>query len=293
MKLAMAALILAMAALQDAPKQDPPKQDEPKKEDPKQDGKQPDPPKVAPIVAKLNETRKVYGVGPVEEDAALSAACAKHADYLSRNNFDGTREDPHDENKKKSAYSEEGKKAAAQSVLAWDGGPEKAIEHWLGSFINRVQILDPAVKKIGYGQAGKICVLDVNSARVEGEFEPVVVPHDKEDKVAVRFGYGGDDPDPLPRNVRYGEVGYPITVIFPSGSKVRGVSWSLKDPQNRRVECYTSTPEATLVKHSRAVGHAVALIPKGRLAGNTTYTVWVKCRAGDKPFEKTWSFTTK
>ncbi len=281
---------------QDEPKKEEPKQEpkkeEPKKEDPKQDPKKEEPKKVAPIVTKLNEVRKAFGVGPVEEDEKLSDACKKHADYLSRNNATGEKEDPHDENKKKSAYSVEGKKAGENSLIGFDG-PDKAVDNWMGTFIMRCQLLDPGVKKIGWGNMSKICVLDVHSARTDVDFEPILAPHDKQDKIPVRFGYGGDDPDPLPKNVKPGDVGYPITVLFPKSAVVKNVIWSVKDAAGKRVDCHTSTPEGRMVRHDRIVDHAIALIPKGRMFENSNYHVSVKCSVNGKPFEKSWTFTTQ
>lgn len=294
-------ILISTLFFQDMPKKDEPAPQEPKKEEPKQEepkkeeGKKEEPKKKeSPILVKLNAIRKQFGVPAVEEDEALSAACKKHADYLSRNNENGEKEDPHTENRKKAAYSPEGQKAAANSLIGFDESSfEKALDNWAGTFIRRCQMIDPSVKKVGFGQMGKICVMDVHSAHAETEFEPIIAPFDGQDRLPVRFGYGGDDPDPLPRTTKYGDCGYPITILFPRSSKVKQVSWTLKDAAGKRVDCHTSTPEGRLIKHDIVVPHAIALIPRSRLNENTKYTVWLKCVYDNKTFEKTWTFTTQ
>jgi uncharacterized protein YkwD len=303
MKFIVGLVLAALFSAQDMPNQEPPKKEEPPKQEPPQDPKKeepkkqdpkPEPKKENPLIVKLNEIRKSYGVPALEEDPALSDACKKHADYLSRNNADGEKEDPHDENRKKAAFSAEGKKAAAHSLISFgEASFEKTIDNWMGTYLMRCQLLDPGLKKTGFGQVGRVCVMDVQSSRIDAGFEPIVCPFDKQDKVGIRFGYGGDDPDPLPKTVKYGDCGFPVTVLFPTTAKVKGVAWTFKDAAGKRVDCWTSTPEGRLIKYDRVVDHSIALIPKTRLSENSTYTVWVKCVIDGKAFEKTWTFTTQ
>lgn len=299
------------------PKQDPPKeqagekgasQGQPKEEAPKEQPKEPPPAKAPePLWLKiLNDIRRAHGLKPVEEDPTLSDGCRKHAEYLSRNNPHGTKEDPATEDAKKGGSTPEGAKAARQSIFAFDvrGRDERteddnvktqvAFDYWMACFFNRVPLLDPGLEKAGWGMVKRICVLDVLGGRQTlKDHPPVISPPDAADGVPRRFAPGGEHPSPLGKRDSPEDTGYPIVVVFPPRAKLSDVRVTFKNAENRIVLHHISTPDAPRGKKEGASDRAIGIIPKEPLEKNMRYTVTVKCRVNDKPIEKTWSFTTQ
>lgn len=254
------------------------------------------------VVERMNFFRKIAGLEPVVLDEKLCAPCEAHAKYLLKN--DGRvwsrgndRIDPHDELKELEGYSDEGRKAGKASIIAWVE-PILAVNNHMEGHFHRVPILDPALKRIGFGvqkggSYGWACVFDVISGLQgpkTGEVRPPSVIFPVEDQKDVPTQYYDEMPDPIPQ-AKNKTAGYPITVTFPLGKKVTAATATLTNgPKKTAVEFWLSTPE----KPADALlqRNTICLMAKDPLALKTTYTVTVEAMVEGQAWTKTWSFTT-
>ena len=176
----------------------------------------------------LNAFRRAAGLEVVTLDPTLSGGCAAHAAYLVKNNGHASTEGlgAHDEDAQLPGFTEDGKKAAKSSNISFGHPPVAAVDCWMNSLFHRIPILDPNLKKVGFGYArgtGRwrwITVLDVERGREKGRTEQIIAfPGDAQKNVPV-FLQRGETPDPIPDD-KDKQAGYPITITFPLGAMVR------------------------------------------------------------------------
>ena len=124
------------------------------------------------LLADLNRHRRVAGLGEVTLDEQLSRACQLHADYLARNlaNPATAGLNVHEENPKLPGYTKAGHQAGQAAVIAVTSEPRESITLWLATLYHRLPLLQPDVKRVGYGQrlhpiGGWITVLDCSSGK--------------------------------------------------------------------------------------------------------------------------------
>lgn len=115
----------------------------------------------------INAIRKRIGLTPVSLEEKLSKGCKLHANYLVQN-----LEHPkvqglgiHEEEPTLLGASSEGAKAGNAAVIAVISDPMDSVEGWMATLYHRIPLLNPRLKRIGYGQAehplrGWITVLD-------------------------------------------------------------------------------------------------------------------------------------
>jgi uncharacterized protein YkwD len=252
---------------------------------------QPDP---DAIVAQVNAYRKLVGVAPVTLDPALSKGCQAHAEYLVRNHGHPQVQglNVHKEDPSLPGYSEEGARAAQASVIQAGANPAVAVDGWMATFFHRLPILDPDLKRIGWGQTvakgpGWITVMD--TSRGKGRDRAVFYPAAKQENVPLAYHRAGYTSDPIPKEIRR-PVGYPITVTFPESKIVKKATATLVDRAGREVFAWVTTPEAAEDKHFQR--NTIGLIAKDALAPNTSYTVTVEAEVSGEAWKRTWSFTT-
>jgi hypothetical protein len=85
-------------------------------------------------------------------------------------------------------------------------------------------------------------------------------------------------------------MGFPVTVTFSPGSRVRGVSASLRDGSGRELPVWLTH------RHELAPGgqpNTVGLVPKEALAAGASYTVTVKAEVDGAEWSRSWAFATK
>jgi len=120
----------------------------------------------------VNTYRRCVGLDEVVLDADLCRGCALHAQYLFKNSgrpeLDGAK--GHTEDESLPGYSEEGKRTGLASVIAFQTiDPTASVELWMTTFYHRVPILDPNLKRIGFGSAKSefgalmVAVMDVGT----------------------------------------------------------------------------------------------------------------------------------
>jgi uncharacterized protein YkwD len=246
------------------------------------------------VLEQVNGHRKLAGLAPVALDAGLTKGCRAHADYLVRNAGDPSTEGlgGHDEDPKLPGYSEEGRRAGKASDIAFDVEPLGAVPDWMATFFHRVPLLDPELRRVGFGAAkgeknGWVVVLDVSSGR--GSSTVVVCPADGQKDVPLAY-HAGERPDPVPQS-KDRKAGYPVTVMFPRGAVVKDVTARLVDDRGREVAAWVSTPEQTVDRDLQR--NQVCLIAKQPLQPGTGYTVTVTAQVDGVEWKQTWKFTTR
>jgi uncharacterized protein YkwD len=195
----------------------------------------------------LNHYRSLAGLSPVAADAALSAADVDHSHYLVRNFADSIKAnhlggEAHTEDSTKPSNTAAGARAAQVSNIeegfhpsggAWLS-PDSAIEGWLSIPFHRLWMLNPNLRRAGYGQycdAG-VCVGSLNVASgmdpfpVRPESKPIEFPPDGS-TISINSA-GGEWPDPLTACPGYSfPIGLPVTLQLGTGFDTRLSSYSL------------------------------------------------------------------
>lgn len=99
---------------------------------------------------RVNFYRATAGLGPVEEDPALSGPVSEHARYMVRHD-----EIKHTQNRKRALSSAAGAEAAASSVLAGSARATEpdvwAVDVWMQGPFHALGLLDPALERVGFG----------------------------------------------------------------------------------------------------------------------------------------------
>jgi uncharacterized protein YkwD len=244
------------------------------------------------VLDRVNAYRKLAGQGPVTLDKQLSEGCALHAEYLVKNAGHPSTKGllAHDESPKRPGYTRAGEKAGQAAVIHYVE-PLASVDGWMGTFFHRVPLLDPALKRIGFGVAkggrtGWVTVLDVD--RGKAPEQPTVYPGEKQKDVPLAY-LPREKPDPIPES-KDKKAGYPVTVSFARGLEVTGVSAELKEDGGADVPVWLSTPEKTV--HKGLQRNSVCLIARAPLKPKTTYTVKVTAQVEGKEWSRAWSFTT-
>jgi uncharacterized protein YkwD len=124
------------------------------------------------LLRRVNELRALAGAEEVSLDEGLSKGCQLHADYVVRN-LDDPRVQGlgvHDEDRNLPGYTKEGAKAGLAAVIAIISDPLDSVEGWMATLYHRIPLLDPQLKRVGYGQAlhpfrGWVTVLDSSSGK--------------------------------------------------------------------------------------------------------------------------------
>ena len=119
--------------------------------------------------------RAMVKLPPLVNDPALSEGSQNHAIYLIKNFGKGVREgaaasaELSTESSAKPFYTSKGRTAASHCEIDFDleehQSPERAIDRWMAGTIHRMSLLNPELRRIGYGYycEGGLCVqiLDV------------------------------------------------------------------------------------------------------------------------------------
>src|SRR5437764_7362152 len=98
----------------------------------------------------------------------------------------------------------------------------------------------------------------------------------------------GEQPDPIPES-KDRLAGFPITVMFPAGLKVEGVTAELS-LDGTAVPFWLSTPQRPVAQGFQH--NTVCLIAYQPLRPASSYRVRVAARVDGRPWEKTWTFHT-
>lgn len=248
------------------------------------------------ILERLNQHRKNALCPPCTLNASLSDACRKHSNYLVINN--GRKEtegqSAHSEDSKLPGYTTEGKRAAANSDIAWCRDPMESVDNLMASMYHRWPLIKPSLRSVGFGYTkgskfGAVSVLDCQTIFSSScSREAIIYPGDGQTGVGLEFV--SENPDPIPEKSPR-PPGYPVTCTFYMAKDVVGAKMVVKDPGGSELEGYFWCPEKPATTFSQ--GGCICFIPKSPLISGTTYMVSCEATVDGLQFSKSWKFTTK
>ena len=238
----------------------------------------------------VNYYRATAYLPPVRENAALSLAAQKHAEYLVHNDLIS-----HDEDPTLPLYSPAGAAAGRASNVgggAANASPADMVEAWMIAPFHALGILRPNLGEVGFGIAhdnSKLqtaAVLDVihglTSPLPSGPSYPVVWPGNGTTQPLGSFG-GGEYPNPLSSCPGYSiPTGLPLIVQFAGDVDVS--AYSVKDASGTPLEScaidgtnyVNADPGAqSLGRHLLSSDNAVIVIPRKPLVPGGTYRLSV------------------
>jgi uncharacterized protein YkwD len=239
---------------------------------------------------RLNDYRTKAGLPAVTLDAELCTGCQAHAEYLVRNAaiIAKKRLLTNDEDSALPGYTAYGLAAARRSdVLSNAPEPIAQIDDLMGTFMRRINMLDPQLQRIGFGCAREVgrgwqCVLDLNGGRGGNLVVRFPVP----DQEHVPCAGAGRLPG------RPGMPGFPISVTFPAQLKLLGGRGVLTDADGKTIETLLTTPEHPL-ESPAAQRNSVCVHPLAPLLPGRTYSVTVSVVVNGQEWRQTWQFTTE
>jgi hypothetical protein len=199
-------------------------------------------------LAPLNRYRAMAGLAPVTADLRLSHGDVLHSRYLTLNYAPRMGElrigaEAHTEDPANPAFTTEGAASARVSDIDWlwdpggRPGPSWAIDDWIQGPFHRMQIINPDLRRVGYGADchGPVCfaALDTGAGveRPSGETaqwpKPLLFPPDG--SVINSSAFGSEWPDPLTSCTGYtSPAGLPITLELGPGSSAQVAGYSLR-----------------------------------------------------------------
>jgi uncharacterized protein YkwD len=263
------------------------------------------PPELAfQIVDAINAYRTEAKLEPVFLDAEASRGCQAHAGYLARNapRLLDRDEEYRTEDSRFPGFSEGGRKSARAALIAAEK-PLAVLQRWFSDPARRVLVLEPRLRTVGAGFAanedGKwFSVFDwtsgidrespLESASVTGA---IVYPVPAQARVPLWFP-GNEMPDPLP-DATNKLAGFPITLTFPSGTRIDSVAAHLSAGSERDIALWLSSPEKPAnPRYADSQRGTISLIARQPLRPSTRYHVEVTARVNGAAWSAKWDFTT-
>ncbi len=180
--------------------------------------------------------------------------------------------------------------------------PLTAVGKWLQDPKRRTAILEPRLRTFGAGyarnEAGQwFSVFDwthgldrepLDATPVTGA---VVYPAPGQTRVPLWFP-GNETPDPLPQT-KDKLAGYPITLVFPEGTRIEGMAAHLSHKGEKDVPVWLSSPEKPAnPRFDAAQRSTICLIAKKPLRPNTRYHVEVLATVNGAAWSAKWDFLT-
>jgi len=243
------------------------------------------------LVDAINVQRAKAGVEPIFLDAELSRDCQSRAEQLARHA--GRLASPGSLAERRNNERED---MATEAPLA-------AVEKWLQEPKRRRAILEPRLRTFGSGFARNVdgqwfSVFDWTSGldhQLPMGKTPVtgaiVYPAPGQTRVSLWFP-GNETPDPLPQT-KDKLAGYPVTLIFPSRTRIEEAVAHLSNKEDSNVPVWLSSPEKPANAESADLQrNTICLIAKKPLRPNTRYRVEVSATVNGAAWSAKWEFTT-
>ncbi len=267
------------------------------------------------FIAELNAYRAQVGAPPVAVSAALTAAAAAHAAFVSGQPARyGTGVSVHDEpvawrtlpgwtglyaRNRDLAFGS----ATGGGVEVMSSGNSDPVAFLVAETVfHRDLLLDPAALVAGAADVGGQFVLDLSDWGGATGVQPTLWPPDAAKGVPLAFG--GEWPSPLQpfAGLRF-PAGTPVTwddYAAPPGTQIINASFTLmSEPGGQPVAGAVLTPQLWQPYTETGVfmGVSVAFIPDRPLAADTTYLASVRAveappTGGQRQMATTWTFTT-
>jgi hypothetical protein len=254
-------------------------------------GKDPTPVPGPGWLSHINQFRTASNLEPLTPDEEWSEGAWLHSRYMVLNDYVGHYEDPENQ-----WYTSSGAAAAKSSnvfVTSWMDSPdETAIDFWMVAPFHAVSILDPQLKKSGFGSyredngywkmAATLDVLRGRDTLPAGTSFPILYPPAGGQTQLLRY-YGGEFPDPLASCPNYeAPTGLPIITQLGPGeitpevldhsveSNGQILESCLFDETSYVNENTSYQSSARLILNNR---DAVVIIPRAPLTSGQSYTV--------------------
>jgi uncharacterized protein YkwD len=227
------------------------------------------------MLKRLNALRGDAGLGPIRLDSATSRACEQHAHYLARNFETLTKTGVFtDQDPSLPGATPEGRKIAQASQIALaTPHPDALADDALGTLLLREQILEPRLRRVGFG-----CALapgrgwmSVYYTLDDAEPALAVLPYPEQTDVPFKVSHEGKD------------VGYPISATFLAAHAPRDLRVRLTGPGDTDV---------SLTPYALAGSSSVAFLPAA-MTPDTKYVVELRYTKAGMPQRHTWTFTTR
>lgn len=256
-------------------------------------------PEIQSALATMNRYRRWLGLEPMRIDPALQAAAEAHANYYRLNygdpNLAGmglhmetpglpgfTGETMRDRARAQGYEGSVNENAGLSGSMLW------SLEWFMGTINHRLPIIDPRYTDVGMATVNEgekvfeVIMFGMPEYQNHAEPEWVVWPPDGTTGVGLTFW--GEAPNPFPGAVF--PTGLPITMSFHGEGGIHLDSWSISADG-------VEIPSFGSVGNGFLSGRAALITASDPLEYGTTYTVTAAGTAGNEPFVRTWSFTTK
>lgn len=245
----------------------------------------------------LNKIRRTAGLDTVSIAPGISEGCFYHANYLVRNENHKLVKDlsAHDEYEELHGYTRAGANAGGNSVISF-GNPDHAINHLMATFYHRISLIDPNLKRVGYGyvryngRKNAVTVIDVRSGNSYSRYiECVAYPADGQKNIPRLFQ--NEIPAPF-KDIDAWTLGYPVTFTFHRNINIDSVKITFTSGK-QYVPFYFSTPDNPGAAGKDYQQNTICVVSRRYLSSKTKYTVTLNCLANDSLFIKKISFTTE
>jgi Cysteine-rich secretory protein family len=249
-------------------------------------------PQSADWLSTVNYFRAMAGVGPVVEDASMSAGATQHSCYMLNNGIS------HDETPGLAGYTAEGDAAgnsgnvAVSSVI--NTSARSHVELWMSGPFHAIGVLRPNLQSTGFGKCDNAstptwhsgATLDVIRGLVSAPrpSEPILFPGNGTTTNLDKFVT--ESPSPMTFCGWTGAAGLPIIAMMPEAAT--NPTASLVGPNGQPIEvCVLSAANTNGVAQQILQGdNAVVVVPRTVL-GQGTYNVVANTSARSV----NWSFT--
>jgi hypothetical protein len=247
------------------------------------------------VLGRFNTYRVQASVPPVELDSTLCQGCQFHANDLVLNgiSLQVVGLGAHVEDPALQGYTQAGAEAGTHSIIYQGVTPLEAVDNWMRTLYHRLGLLDPNLKRIGFGSAGGYQVMDVSHGRVTGvEAAAGTALFPSPGMVDAPLSFKNEIPYPIPGDT---SLGVPITVEFfgQIGGRIAGVAVQVTDlTAQGDVECYIQWPGQPFLPEWD-VPRLIAVIPRDPLVGGHAYRVRVDAWVDDMPWSASWEFSSR
>jgi hypothetical protein len=249
----------------------------------------------ASAVDLLNYYRSLGSLDSVVLDSDLCKGCQLHANYLVANSvsLSNVGLQAHTETPGGLGYTAAGAKAGQNSVIYEGVTATQAVTNWMQTLYHRLGMMDPNLKRVGFGSQGDYQVMDIGQGRLRG-----LLAHDSislfpwPGMTNLPGSYVREIPHPIASD---NEIGIPITLEFYG---LRGLS--IEQPivkvtdltHGRQLPAYIQYPGKPFLS-KWDLNQLIAIIPQSPLPGGSTIEVEVNAFVDGGPFSTAWQFTTR
>lgn len=256
-------------------------------------------PEIQAALASMNQYRRWLGLEPMVINPALQAASEAHANYYHLNYGDPNlagmglhMETPGlpgftGESMRDRARAQ-GYEGSVNENVGLSGSMIWSLEWFMNTINHRLPIIDPRYTDVGLATVndGEIVfeVIMFGMPEYTDLAEPEWVVWPPDGTTGVGLSFWGEAPNPFPGATF--PTGLPITMSFHGEGGISLDSWSIR-ANGAELSSFGSVGSGFLS------GRAALITASEPLEYGTTYTVSASGTAGNEPFARTWSFTTK